>query len=121
MGKRYHVKIIDDLPSDSPQLKFHCASKEDDFGERWLSSTQDFTWTFCGQFFNRTLYFCHFWWDSKENTFDVFNDPESCIHEGPMIHNTYTCVWIVKPEGFYLGYYDNDGSLVADLTHDWNK
>ncbi|KAG5581729.1 hypothetical protein H5410_052356 [Solanum commersonii] len=45
--ERYQVQIIDDLPSDSPQLKFHCASKQDDFGINFLSSTQNFTLSFC--------------------------------------------------------------------------
>lgn len=120
VDKKYHVQIIDALPSDSPQLKFHCASKEDDFGVHFLSSKQDFTWGFCGQFFNRSLYFCHFWWDSKDQAFEVFNDPDTCIHDGPLIQTTYKCVWVVQSDGFYLGYYDkNNGSLISFWTYDW--
>lgn len=118
----YQVQIIDDLPSNSPQLEIHCASKQDDLGHHFLSSTQNFTWSFCEQAFDRTLFFCHFWWNSEDSVFDVFNDPENCIHDGQVMDYTLTCVWVVRPEGFYLGYYDEDnGTLVNYKAYDWGK
>ncbi|CAN4122883.1 unnamed protein product [Withania somnifera] len=119
VNKQYHVEILDDLPPDSPQLKIHCASKEDELGEHFLSSGKDFTWSFCEQFFNRTLYFCHFWWGTKETAFEVFNDIDNCIHDGPDIGSN-KCVWVVKQDGFYLGYYDHKkGDLIDYLIYVW--
>ncbi|KAK4724441.1 hypothetical protein R3W88_027220 [Solanum pinnatisectum] len=120
--EKYQVQIIDDLPSDSPQLKLLCASKQDDFGIRFLSSTQNFTWSFCEDLLDRTLYFCHFWWDSNDRVFDVFNDPWSCIHGGHVNDYINTCVWVVRPEGFYLGkdHYRN-GTLKMYKVYDWGS
>ncbi|KAM3327900.1 hypothetical protein P3S68_033362 [Capsicum galapagoense] len=120
IDKQFHVQVIDDLPPDSSQLKVHCASKDNDLGDQFLFSTKkDFTWSFCEDFFNRTLYFCHFWWGTKESTFDVFNDPRNCIHDGPDVEGTTKCVWTVRSDGFYLGYYDNNGNFIDDLTYTW--
>lgn len=68
----------------------------------------------------RTLFFCHFWWGTKDNVFDVFNDPENCIHEGQVPDYSKTCVWVVKSDGFYLAYYDEkNGTLIKSKTYDW--
>lgn len=121
LHQRYQVQIIDDLPSDAPQLKLHCASEDDDFGIKFLSSTQNFTWSFCENFWGTTLYHCHFWWSSKDREFDVFNEPWYCIHKG-VVNDDYilTCAWVVRPEGFYLGTeYDKNGTLKKHMVYEW--
>ncbi|XP_060212229.1 uncharacterized protein LOC132639850 [Lycium barbarum] len=114
------LSVIDDLGSGSPQLKLHCASKDDDFGIHFLSNTQDFRWSFCEHEFRRTMYFCHFWWGSKENSFEVFNDEFRCVHKAdiPSAHKS-ECVWVVRPDGFYLGYHQKNGNLWTFKHHDW--
>lgn len=58
------VIIINTYP-----LFVHCQSKDDDLGYRTLLVGQQFDWKFHIQFFGRTLYFCHFWWQNKDKRF----------------------------------------------------
>ncbi|KAK4345385.1 hypothetical protein RND71_035561 [Anisodus tanguticus] len=119
LSGKYHIHVIDALGSGSSELKIHCASKQDDLGYHTLSNTQEFTWEFCEHFFDRTMYFCHVWWGSKESNWEVFNDPGNCIHQGQVPVGTNTCVWVINPDGFYLGYYQDNGTLWKYKNHGW--
>lgn len=119
--ERYQIQIIDDLPSDSPQLKFHCGSPYNDFGIKFLSSTQNFTWSFCDNRLGGISYQCHFWWSSKDSVFDVFDDRWYCIRRS-VVSDDYilTCAWVVRPEGFYLGTeYEKNGTLKKQMVYEW--
>ncbi|KAM3326966.1 hypothetical protein P3S67_002092 [Capsicum chacoense] len=61
----HRVHVINKLPSHSQKLN-------DDLGYHNLTTNQDFIWLFCESILYRTLFFCHFWWGSKEKAFDVF-------------------------------------------------
>ncbi|KAK4732707.1 hypothetical protein R3W88_025695 [Solanum pinnatisectum] len=101
-GSKYTVYITNKLPSHSPKLTFHCASKNDDLGYHDLAINQVFNWSFCEAILSRTLFFCHFWWGSKEKVFDVFNDPYTCV-KGTGNPNILTnCKWEARADGFYL-------------------
>lgn len=102
---KYQVKIFDNiLPKTSAALTLHCASKDDDFGNRSLTSGQDLHWRFKSNFWGTTRFFCHFWWQNKQNGFDVFYDgwSEFCDDPYGSIHDLNTCYWEIRADGFYF-------------------
>ncbi|KAI8527624.1 hypothetical protein RHMOL_Rhmol12G0089900 [Rhododendron molle] len=62
---------------------------------------QVFSWNFRTDIFGRTLYFCHFYWGSSNQIFDVFSLNIEYYHcqngEGHV-----RCFWGVRPDGFYI-------------------
>ncbi|KAL6994673.1 hypothetical protein U1Q18_047411, partial [Sarracenia purpurea var. burkii] len=74
------IHIIDRVPNNPTTLTVHCQSKDNDIGTHVLSTGQEFAWTFKPDILGTTLYFCHFYWGSKDTSFDVYNrkhiDPE---------------------------------------------
>ncbi|KAI3470518.1 hypothetical protein Pfo_027181 [Paulownia fortunei] len=105
------VHVMNNLPSNSPPLKLHCASGDDDLGYHTLRVNQDFNWTFCENFYPNTLFFCHLWWGSKQKTFDAF----SSKWIGPDSKHHY---WIAKSDGIYFSYSNNPQSFTKKFS--WN-
>ncbi|OIT30532.1 hypothetical protein A4A49_59201, partial [Nicotiana attenuata] len=103
---KFQVHVINKLPSDSPQLRIHCASGDNDLGYHCPAINEDFNWSFCEAFFDNTLFFCHFWWGSNEKRFEVFNDPYGCVFDQKVINFLAYCKWEVRPDGFYLEQYN---------------
>ncbi|KAG5588383.1 hypothetical protein H5410_048817 [Solanum commersonii] len=77
--------IHNDLPQNTPQLEFHCASGDDDLH-----------WSFCAT--PATLFFCHFWWNEKDLAFDVFNQITGCVTDGSVPDYVVNCHWQVKAD-----------------------
>ncbi|KAF3637812.1 putative glutamate receptor 3.6-like [Capsicum annuum] len=102
LSNKYEVHVINNLTSDSPHLKIHCASKNDDLGYHYPAIYEDFNWSFCQPVFGKTLYFCHFWWNLKEKSFIVFNDYQFCVSDSTIPNPKNNCKWEVRPDGFYL-------------------
>ncbi|KAL8048449.1 hypothetical protein ABFX02_07G066800 [Erythranthe guttata] len=101
---RHTVNVKNELPNDFGQLEVHCASKDDDLGHHFLSSSEAFSWSFRANFWETTLYFCHFWSGVKTKAFVVFNagwDADEYHH---------TLIYSVKSDGFYLSYDDEPSS-----------
>ncbi|PIN24458.1 hypothetical protein CDL12_02809 [Handroanthus impetiginosus] len=94
--QKYEVHIVNSLPQNSPTLRLHCASGNDDLGYHDLLVNQDFQWSFCDKFFGGTLFFCHLWWGSKNKGFEVFN-----THWEGRCRN-YICDWVAKSDGIYF-------------------
>lgn len=78
----------------------------------------EFSWTF----FSRTLFFSHFWWNEKENIFDIFSKSlkENCglMENGIVSNDCYECYWRVQEDGFYFGPPLSPVQAFAKL-HDW--
>lgn len=72
-GDHYEVHIVDNLPSNSPKLFLHCASKHNELGNHTLSTSDDFHWQFRMLFFLTTMFFCRFRWSSHHVAHEVFN------------------------------------------------
>ena len=110
---KHHIHILSNLPSNSPQLKVHCASGDDDLGDHVLYPNQDYQWSFCADFLPTTLYFCHFWWGKKNQAFEVF-------HEKLTKLITHESVWIPKSDGIY---FSNHTRYInqAQKKYDWNN
>lgn len=94
------VNITNSLPS-GPPLVIHCASKDDDFGFHTLKRQETFSFTFKRNIFGRTLYFCHFWWGSKNVFIDVFKG-YSCRNKASQVISE--CDYSAREDGIYLSY-----------------
>ncbi|KAK1362647.1 S-protein-like [Heracleum sosnowskyi] len=101
----------------------HCASKNDEIGEFHLQPGQEIKWDFNVQFFLKTMYFCHFWWNQKklDNAFEVFNKSYyyKCSHQDGG-NGVNPCYWLAKPDGFYFA--TTNGPFPGSdwtLVHTW--
>lgn len=100
---QYTVSVASAVPNNPKPLRIDCQSAETDLGSHLLNTGEDFRWSFGIDSSNSTTrYVCYFWWDDKDQRFEVFK------YEGVADHkcqngNPTTCNWIVKPDGFYLG------------------
>lgn len=112
IAPKYTVRIENDIANDS--IRAHCKSKNKDLGDRILPYKGNFQWEFCQNYFQTTLYFCHFYWKSKQQVFDVFNKK---LASKCFFGSIAECSWVVKDDGFY--YYNFNTSLLIK-THDWN-
>nr|XP_009800927.1 PREDICTED: uncharacterized protein LOC104246751 [Nicotiana sylvestris] len=115
-GKKYTVAIHNFLPNDNPPLYFHCASGDDDLGYHSLAALGQFSWSFRPNMWlwARTIFFCHFWWGSKNKAFVVYNDFDYCVHSANVPKTTY-CQWTVETDGIYL----SNGEGVGYRYVDW--
>ncbi|KAI8537707.1 hypothetical protein RHMOL_Rhmol09G0045600 [Rhododendron molle] len=67
------MAITSECPNDPAPLLMHCASGDDDLGTHALEFNEARFWHFGDNFFGRTLFHCHFKWDTKETSVDVYN------------------------------------------------
>ncbi|TMW94067.1 hypothetical protein EJD97_010788 [Solanum chilense] len=115
------VHIINKLPPNGPPLKLHCAAKDTDLGEYSPAPDEDFNWSFCELIGFRTLYYCHFWWYSKVQMFDVYSDPYTCIKGQTAFNFLEYCKWEVRENGFFLEQYnETEKAYHMNLLYDWS-
>ncbi|KAL7213629.1 hypothetical protein ACSBR2_016208 [Camellia fascicularis] len=96
----YWVYIINNLSFNSNPLRVRCQSKDNDLGLRKLQTSQEFNWFFRDNFIGTTLFFCHFYWNTKNTSFGVYDgrlDP----YYSTALQDNYCC-WSVRSDGFYL-------------------
>lgn len=92
------VHIISRVPNE---LRLRCQSADDDLGNRTLSTGAEFKWNFRLNFFETTLFFCHFYWGSKDKSFVTYDkniDLKYCRETS----DQYNCYWEARPDGFYV-------------------
>ncbi|KAM7461928.1 hypothetical protein LguiA_030049 [Lonicera macranthoides] len=111
----FEVHIVNGLPNNTNSLKLRCQSKDDDFGYHTLLVGQEFYWKFRVNFFETTLYFCHFYWKSEDTSFDVF-EAEHGYPDCDVSKEVSKCYWLVKDDGFYNSIYKADPN-----SPDWKK
>lgn len=115
--KSYYVYIINGLPDNTFLFKFHCQSKDDDLGTRFLRVGEDFHWKFSVNFRLSTLFFCHFYWHSKDKSIVVFDVPNRALKcERSRANVNGSCYWLVRADGFYFCNYRADPN-----SRDWEK
>ncbi|KAI3474342.1 hypothetical protein Pfo_029174 [Paulownia fortunei] len=109
---KYNVYVANNLGLNSQPLVVHCASKDDDLGNHTLAIRQSFNWNFCESYFERTLFFCHFWWGSKNKQFNVFssNHKKDCYN--------FACYWEARVDGIYFS--GNYPPMSLDKKYDWD-
>lgn len=92
--------IVDGIQKNYPQIKFHCASGDNDLGIHYPKFNDDFHFKFKSGFFRETVFFCHFWWGTKDARFEVYRDSGNCGADGG--YDSKTCYWVIKEDGFYF-------------------
>ncbi|KAL3360064.1 hypothetical protein AABB24_016525 [Solanum stoloniferum] len=109
-SRKYTVCVYNSLPVDSPKLRIHCYSKDNDLGFHVLSSYENFSWSFkfTKWFLARTVFSCHFWWGEKAQEIDVFNEEDNCISDLQITSKTY-CQWTTQEDGIYLSNEKGEG------------
>lgn len=110
---RFEVHVFNNLPPGRPLL-IHCASGNDELGYHNLNVNQSFHWDFCQTIAGTTIFFCHFWWGSKEKTFEVFDAlwKDKC--------SSGFCVWAAKSDGIYFNG-DNPTRPATTKVCDWDR
>ena len=108
---------VQNLIQDS-NILVHCKSKDDDIGDHYLSFNDEFNWKFCENFGQTTLFFCHFYWGSMEQVFNVFDDDMYFMCIGEHDQSYYSCNWSAMADGFYL--YDFN-STTWMKQYDWKS
>ena len=100
--RKFNVYIVSHLPSNSPPLKIHCFSKDDDLGYHDLAPNVEYNFTFGTNPF-ATMFACRFRWNGKNKAFHIYDanwdeDTKRCIPDTK--HEV--CYYVVQPEGFYF-------------------
>jgi len=108
--EKHEVHIVNGLPDNTNMLEFRCQSKDNDLGYHTLLVGEEYYWKFRENFFGKTLFFCHFYWQGKEKAFDVYNKDTYCL--GP----TPKCYWLAKADGFYFSSFN-----AVPISPDWIK
>lgn len=100
LNPTYTVYIGNKLPANSAPLTVRCQSKDDDLGNHTIPVGKNYNWSFCNTFLGSTLFFCHFYWGSKEVVFDAFNRTLVSICADQK------CYWEAEAVGiFFDGFY----------------
>ncbi|KAK3000344.1 hypothetical protein RJ639_021879 [Escallonia herrerae] len=114
------VHVFNFLPGEIP-LALHCQSKDDDIGYHTLAYGQELSWKFNPHYIiENTLFFCHFWWNSRDRSFTVYD--EHRLDRKCRKYNTHsfgTCYWYVTEDGFYLARYYTDNRSEWKKINDW--
>jgi hypothetical protein len=96
--EKYEMHFANCLPYD---IRIRCQSKDKDSGLVTLHPNIELHWRFRMNIWGSTLYFCHFYTDTKDKVFDVFNEHIGYDYCGTSL-NTNICNWLVKEDGFYI-------------------
>lgn len=83
---------------------------------RNIIPNQQFEWSFREKYLSKTLFCCHFWWDSKQKAFEVFNVFNGCIKNSQLDPRTHLCKWTVTDAGFFL----EDDRSKKYLAYSWD-
>ncbi|KAI3714049.1 hypothetical protein L1987_72639 [Smallanthus sonchifolius] len=83
----------------------HIKSGDDDLGNHTIPFNGNYQWSFCDNYFGRTLFYGYFWWGSKYQSLALFDDEI----RGPCYRSkggTQHCYWLVRPDGFFVSGYN---------------
>ncbi|XP_071689339.1 S-protein homolog 2-like [Rutidosis leptorrhynchoides] len=113
------------INSNVNNLHIHCKSKDDDLGDQYRNTGEEYDINFCIKMDGSTIFNCQFNWESKQAQFDVFNingktsrSPKYC-HDKSTIQVKSDCYWHVEEDGFYIpGSFDPEPNNWQKL-HDW--
>ncbi|KAL7175046.1 hypothetical protein ACSBR2_028782 [Camellia fascicularis] len=95
------IHIINNLPTNSEPLRLRCQSKDTDFGMHTLVNGQEFSWKFIPNAIPTTLYFCHFYWTTKDRVFAVYDNRIDSLCDTHTFKDK-NCYWSVRSDGFYF-------------------
>ncbi|KAK9676828.1 hypothetical protein RND81_11G104200 [Saponaria officinalis] len=93
----FDITVSNGLKPGQAPVVVHCKSKNNDLGSKPLNRPGDiYAWHFTVNYFASTLYFCHFYWNDKDISFDTFN-----FGIGLKCENSGKVYWDVREDGFY--------------------
>lgn len=99
-------------------ITVHVQSGDDDLGNHTLALNDNENWSFCSWY--KTLFYAHFYWQSKAVLFDVFTIDTSEKYCSTWDYRKMRkCFWLVKEDGFYLGASFNPFPQGWTKLHDW--
>ncbi|MCD7469538.1 hypothetical protein HAX54_008642 [Datura stramonium] len=107
-------RFINGLPKNTPVLKVHCQSKDDDVGVRTLKVGEKFDFSFHQNFLGNTHFYCKFEWGSKSNTFDVFYKQKSPCRFKLFKADIY-CTWLMRDSGIFFARSKNPNPSPSDF------
>ena len=114
----YTIHIINSLSNNDVPLFVQCESKDATLEKKYLKVGEDLSLSLRGNDVDTTRYYCHYWWGSKNQFFDVFNKDIS--HDcGKISENNFECFWEVQDDGFYFGGHNFPGSYSERFA--WNN
>ncbi|KAK1436990.1 hypothetical protein QVD17_02774 [Tagetes erecta] len=92
------------IMSNVNNLRFRCHSRDDDLGDVTRNAGEEFDIRFCLHFFGRSRFSCHFYLDSKQQEFNVYElapifETQPYCFEG---YDNLECYWKVEKDGFYI-------------------
>ncbi|KAK9149163.1 hypothetical protein Scep_007920 [Stephania cephalantha] len=95
---RRHVHVRNDI-SPTAKLNLHCKSKDDDLGQHVVTYQQEFTWSFRGNIFARTLFWCNMNWTNRAG--HLFQQSFT-TYESKVTPCGKDCVWSARTDGVYF-------------------
>ncbi|XP_052181952.1 S-protein homolog 5-like [Diospyros lotus] len=112
------VHVTNNIPAD--QVKVRCKTKDDDFGlkgNQTLLPGYELWWRFSNNGLSQnTVFFCNFYWGSKDQVFNVF-DSDISRHCTSKHAVDDSCYWSIRRDGFYFSGTNETGSY--EKWHDW--
>ncbi|CAI9265306.1 unnamed protein product [Lactuca saligna] len=109
---KWIVSIISALRKD---LVVHIKSGDDDLGNHTIPYVGNYSWSFCEKVGSHTLFYAYFWWGSKFQSLDLFDQviSKKCY----LNVGTEHCYWFVTPKGFYVDAHPSGG---GEFIKGWN-
>lgn len=101
---KWNVSVISALRED---LVVHIKSGDDDLGNHTIPYVGNYSWSFCEKVGGHTLFYAYFWWGSKFQSLDLFN--EAISKKCYLNVGTEHCYWFVTPKGFYVDAHPSGG------------
>ncbi|MFS7981657.1 putative plant self-incompatibility S1 [Helianthus anomalus] len=101
-------------------ITVHVQSRDDDLGNQTLALNENKNWGFCELISFKTLFYAHFYWNSRTAFFDVYDAQTSLQYcqKWKMVR-VRECFWLVREDGFYLGKHLNPFPEGWTKLYDW--
>lgn len=96
--QNYQVHVMNNIVNSRDEVIVHCKSADNDLGQHFLDSGDDWGWKFRVNFFRSTLFFCDLQWGAVQKRFAAFDTDSISIE----CEQTSTCFWSVRVEGIYF-------------------
>ena len=103
--KRWNIFVTNDMYSD---IFVHVRSKDDDLGNHTIPTKANYNFSFCDNFFGKSVFHGDFRWGPRSQSLDLIDDdirPICALSKGSDEH----CYWSVRADGFYVSPYQDRG------------
>ena len=94
--RTHYVRIVSNFTDEN--IEYHCKSEDDDLGQRILQPKKEWELSFKINFWGTTRFYCYFWYQNFNASFDVFDADVDVDLDCGGDH----CIWTAQKDGFYL-------------------